>query len=1321
MGPAEPVPSDTQPVSQTAFKDIIHQNDQEDSMRTLHHGETGHVDLLAGLYSQLNNTNTIGNNGDLEEEEEDEGNRSNPSSPPAMFQPNLFPESQRFVPKTPLTAAKQGRSEEQDNESPSVSWNPLPSQAKSNGGTMELSQVFQGTQVPSSPVANRLHSDQMSDRPSPNLPIQHFPIHAAFSSPNLAATFPQNSSDANMNYITMKQSQEKRMTRSAEHIYTDDQSDEESQEPSYVERLKRRKKVDEESAPQLAALSAPARPGLKQLCKDGHGLPNEKGPEEQSDAPAEQQEHGLLPEDGTLSEEETEQEDDSCQPASRTQVPNSSTEEDKENHDDSTQAFTATASTHDRLSQALSRASPSLDKDTHAEGPRQTSHSPNPDETVYEIGESSQTYIVKDSQQSPTRNGSRKDGERQEDKPRSQNYSSGPFPGMDGAPLSPSKVRIRSSPPRSISQRDPPPLPSANKKTAVRSHSVSVSSNESSTEPPKVSSAPDAIRTQSSNSASQPAMVNEEKAIWPDHRDKLSSMPSRVVETPVHQQHKNIQVVVPGTTIPETSPNRIPIQGSNDGTNNDPMVQEDDDLPPMPSTEQNRAGHLQPALALSSKILSSPSGRQRRPLTEIAADGPPPESNNIEPFLNFLTEEDKEYRSMISDSPNPPRKKRRINEGQRQNLYATDPVLPVTPPRSAHTQAQKPIPKDDQNQHLNTYDVDAARRATSPENPFMQDRESIPQDPIPEAPQEAAQPEEIVTTLRGRPRTSVWDIDASPLRQPHRPRSRKFDLSRSRDKQPSRIQRLKNIRAPPVNVDDQQRPSSGGVEHPTQTSEAASVEELAAVRPVTPSGVQIAPNQVLAPWSGPKRAYYPATCLGVPPGPSTQRYVVQFEDSDPTEVPISTVKKLELRIGDAVKVDMPAVPRVAHIIRGFDDKLSEEDLKKSTNNGMGTMVDVYGYSSVILGPKQRKSLPNGGLPGPESVVKVPLSRIYLDTILWNQLKDRAFNFDEGTKTSDISLQTPPDRHFTPNTPSTRLSRSIRFMGGLLSGMVFAVSYADEKDKSHFTRLIKGNGGRIIEGFDEFFEIPSTVPLATATNPSQAPKPDQHNPNFRLTNGAEEFGFACVIADKHSRRVKYMQALALNLPCLSGRWVEDCLAQDRIIDWDLYLLPAGESMYLNGATKSRILSPTPATNAQFSQTVTSRPTLLREQSVLMVMNRGKEEETSKPYIFLTYALGASRVERVHDLKSAKSLLHQESKAGFGCSWNWIYVHGYDPDTVKRAFLGSGSSFSGPGTKKRKLSHSMSCIGGQELGLSPKLTVVGNDFVCQSLILGRLFEA
>lgn len=1302
MGAAESGPSDTQPVSQTAFKDIIHQNNQ-DSLRTLHDGETGHVDLLAGLYSQFNNANH-----EALEEEEDEEDRD-PSSPPAMFQPNLFPESQRFVPKTPVTTIRKDQGDDHINESPSVSWNPIASQARSNGGTMELSQVFQGTQVASSPVANRLYSDQLSDRPSPNLPIQRFPVYTAFSSPNLA--FPPNSSEPNMNYITMKQSQEKRMTRSAEHIYTDDQSDDESQEPSYVERLKRRKRIDEESAAQFAALSAPARSDSKQLCKDNHELPSE-----QSDGAEERQEPNIL-QNETLSEEETEQEDDDPrQPAPRTQVPNSSTEEDKENCDGSAQTFAAATETYDRLSHAFPRAS--LSSDGEIQEPHQTFNSPKPDGGVDGVGQSSQTYIVKDSQQSPTRNGRRMDRQLHEDTPqprdRSRNLPSQQEARqeMEETSMSPSKTPIRSSPPRSMSQsqRNPSLLAPKDGQTMTRTHSASVSSNESSSELPKVSTAPDAVRAQSSNPVSQPATLNREKTPWVDPRDKSSSLPSRVVETPVHQQHKDVGDVVPGTTIPETSPNRIPIQVPNNEINDDSMAQEDDDLPLIRPTEHDRATQLRPPLPLSSKILSSPSGRQRRPLTEIAADGPPPESNNIEPFLNILTDDDNEYRSMISDSPNPPRKKRRMNTGQRQSTHATDPVRPATPPRPTHTQVQESMPEAQQERP----DTNAASHARSTTPPQFSPTQ---QKPIIEVPLHNPLPSEAVTTFRSRPRTSVWDVDASPQRPAARSRSRK---SGSREPRPQ-SQGSKDRFLAPRKTHRNSRSSKEAVELPSQESAAISIQPQPTIaRPISPGGVQIAPNQVLAPWSGQKRAYYPATCLGMPSGPSAERYIVHFEDSDPTEVPISSVKKLELRIGDAVKVDMPAVPRIAHIIRGFDDKLSEEHLNKPASNGLTPITDVYGFSSVILGPKQRKSLPNGGLPGPESTVKVPISRIYLDTILWNQMKDRTFNFDEGTETSGVKFQTP-DRHSTPGTPSTRLSRSIRFIGGVFSGMIFAVSYADEKDKTHFTQLIKGNGGHITEGFNDFLEIPSTVPLATPAKPSHAASLTKDNPNLRLTNVAEEIGFACVVADKHSRRVKYMQALALNIPCLSGRWVEDCLAQNRIIDWDLYLLPAGESTYLNGATKSRILPPTPAANARFSQTIAGRPNLLRDQSVLMVMNRGKEEETSKAYVFLTYALGAARVERVYDLKSAKSLLQEESKAGLGCSWNWIYVHGYDPDAVKKAFLGSGASGSQTGSRKRKLPHSMSCINGQELGLSPKLTVVGNDFVCQSLILGRLFEA
>lgn len=1318
MGSAE-TPSDTQVVSQSVFDHIIQQNNDDNTLKTLHEGDPGHVDLLAGFdHTQLDTSNTNTNNTE-DNENEDQGD-ADPSSP-LEYQPNLFPESQRFVTKTPVTVVEQRYFEDcSQNESPLVSFNPLAS-AKSTNGTMALSQMFESTQVPSSPIVNRLHSDQMSERPSPNLPIQHHSLAGgtALSSPTmkLAATFPQHSSESNMNYITMKESQAERkkriqsgrMTRSAEHIYSEDQSDDDefNKEPSFVERMKRRKMIDELANAQFAGFTAPARPASSRSSRSSKRggkskSPKEQEPRGQTDGPDEWQEPIVLSQNGSISEEETEQEDDDdvYLPMPRSQELNISTEEDKENHNGvPASPVVATASAHDRLSQALAlEASPSPNSKMATEKPTSNRHSPNPDEQD-EVGRSSQIYIVRDSQQSPTR-GSQANKQRQPDNSQIT---------LSQQQVARSDVDKQSPPPPPVSQRNSSPsLP--NNRTPARTRSPSASMVESSSQLPKIPPATDPARTQSSNPASQPAVVRGENA---SNQEKSSSMPSRVVETPVHQQSKSFADVVPDTTVPETSPHRLQNQGLDSDNNGDTAAQEDDDLPPDYPSDHDRVSQSQPLAppsssavtkGFNSKILSSPSGRQRRALTEIASEASPGGPANFDIDFGILTADDREFRSMVAMSPNPPRKKRRGNECQ--NIYASDPVLPVTP------------------------------RPTTPRFAPFQEQEPIPEEPQPEMPQEAPE-----TAIRKRSKPSnradtVWDVDASP--EYHVSRTGRRSFFRSQLQQPVQDQKSEeNTPEPPeetteapVSVNDEMDVIStpaGNPDRPSETPTAQNTtvqKEPTLVRPSPPGGPQIAHNQVLAPWSGPKRAYYPATCLGTPFGTSASKYLVKFEDSLPVEVPTTTVKRLELRVGDAVKVEIPKFPKIPHVIRGFDDRMSEEDLSNTINCGFIPMTDVYGNLSVILGPKARKSVSNEALPQTENV-KVPISRIYLDTILWNQLKDRSFKHDANAKTLEERPQTPALAGVlaTPTPPSSRLSRTMRYMGGIFAAMVFAVSYVDDDaGKSRVSRLIMEHGGRIIDGFNELFEFPSNVPLAMPTT-QQSAHPAQSKTNLRLTRSAEDLGFACVIADKHSRREKYMQALALNLPCLSGRWVEDCIAQNRILDWEMYLLPAGDSTYLNGAAKSRILALTLAVNARFSHTIAARPKLLNGQSVLIVMGRGKEEEKSRAYIFLTYTLGASRVERVYDLKSAKAFLDQESEAGHDSSWDWVYVHFHDQETVRAEFLQSTDteSNSGRGTKRRKMSHFMGCISGQELGLSSKITVVGNDFVCQSLILGRLFEA
>ncbi|RHZ68174.1 hypothetical protein CDV55_105124 [Aspergillus turcosus] len=1329
-------PSDTQVISQSVFDDMIRQNKdaarsaldsntvERATLMTLHEGDSGHIDLLSGF------ENTCPDIINVEDNEEQNSSKLGESSP-MHFQPNLFPESQRFLTSTPATAFKLGQPERSNSETPCVSKNPLGSDIQSSGGIMALSQVFKATQAPSSPLVHGQQPDLMSDRPSPNLPIQSHPLATALSSPlnGLAATFPQDRSETPMAYISMKESQarrerilQERLTRSAEHIYAEDQSDGEfEKEPSFVERIIRQRTINQEALAQFAGVAAPARASSRRRTGDDETTSPSRKLKQRDQAdrlktPAfrpEPHENDAAFQSGALSEAETEHGVDLAPSRPTQQGPSLSTEEDKENcNDDSEHCLATTTSAHDRLSQALS-----LQDDS---SPRENIRlSRSPDRKAREPKAISETMVVKDSQQSPRREDHGDDDKivtnsqwRRSERPLSQGRYHGDASGQDRVISSPTRsLALRSSPPPE-SEQDQVLRPAHLDRATTRSRSSSASCHDSSSQLPRdASSAQEVATTQSSDPASRKTKGTEPKSARADPREKPSSMPSRVAETPVPQRPRSFGDIIPTTSIPETSPSTLHKQSWTDDVGNDPMDQEDDDLPPAYLPEQGRVSHSQPLISESStparpfriaKILSSPSGRQRRALTEIAADASPQAGAAlVDVDIGIFTADDKEFSSVVSASPVPPRKKRR---GNGQNVYASDPILPFTP-RIASQYPQPHNGEETAGQSLQTEEfVDKS------ESSFLKRSRS------------------------SKRMETVWEVEDTP----------RYHVTRK--------ERLKKLSRPPAEADPGPHPlelaenmnvhteergvlCEGNVDVPEdkratmkdKSPEPARYDDSDPVTPIHGDNSPIALNQVFAPWSGQKRAYYPATCVGKPPGISQSRVLVKFEDSVPIEVPMGAVKRLELKIGDAVKVDMPNVPKVTHIIRGFEDRVSAEDLTKAASDGVLPMTDVYGYTTLLLGPKQRKSLPTGGLTGPDNLMKVPVSRIYLDTILWNQLKDRAFTYASGATHSESRLQTPSDRYSTPASPGSRLPRSIRFLNGIFAGMVFALSYGDNDEaKSRITKMILDNDGSILkDGFNELFELPSHAPLATPTK-SPAPGATCNNGQFRLATNAEEVGFACLIADKHSRRPKYMQALALNIPCLSDRWVEDCIAEKRILDWEMYLLPSGESIYLNGATKSRLLAPYSATTARLPDTIAARPNLLKDQSVLLVMGRGgrSDEERRKAYIFLTYALGASRVERVPDLKSARASLDQQAAAGSGCTWDWIYVDGDEMASAKATILGSSApgtlkSQSFKGTKKRKRTELVECIDGSDLGLSSSVRIVGNEFVCQSLILGRLF--
>lgn len=1357
MDAVDATPGDTQVVSQSVYDSIIRQNGEsmyqglsqngadDATLRTLHEGDTGHVDLL----SEFENTRQEDN---MSQDQDDESNYDSSQSSPVAHNHDFFPESQRFLATTPGTAVNVNQTPAASMRTPTIPRNPLAGDIESSGGMLALSQLFKATQAPSSPLVHTQQVDLISDRPSPNLPIQHRRITNAVSSPLIERPlhFARESSEPNLQYISLKDSQPRRdkslgerLTRSTSNMHTSDDLDHEFyKESSLVENARRRRRIDEETAAQFAALNAPSRstPG------------SATSPSHRTDGPR--------PEDTGLeaagSEEETEQEDDLGPQVPQSQEVMQSSEEDKENYNGPPVSADATSTAHDRLSQALA-----IDRDetmVDAEAQVQDAAPAAFPENDRNLGRSSQV-MVKDSQQTPYQ--SPRPDERSP-KPLSERYGIPVDQMSDAEQNTPIRPRLRSSPPASRSKEGP-----------WNPHNTD--NQENSAVVVQATSSDERRRIQSSNPSDREAPGSLPHGMASGLETKSSSMPSRVTETPVHLRPQ-ISDMARMTSIPETSPDQTRPHQWEAESNGDDLNNEDDDLPPMfsatsitrpsrpgPSQTQSSPIKMLQAQEVQSQILSSPSGRQRRALTAIAASASPQVDYRVDWGLDFFTAEDDEFNALVIDGSPRPRKRRRGNLGQSFQVSAS--ALPTTPraqpPKTTaqsqpQSSAEKPpsnsqemlavqVPISTSQRQSDFFSRPSSRAASRPpsRSASRPPSRSASRAGRPAAQSTSRPPSRAssrpASRLPSRPPSrrseSVWEVESPQRIVRRRSRSRHGRLI-TRDLPPQRI---------PVKFPDEKPPARPVIVHnlqPAMSSELTDVELLSDISLISshitksPSNTPqphritsafatndsefVAPNQVIAVWQGQKRAYYPATCFGAPPGVPQGKYSVQFEGSIPVEVIKGAVKRLELRVGDEVKVDMPGFPKVAHVIRGFGDRLTREEILRAAENGQYPQTDIHGYTTVILGAKQRNSLPNGTFTASDNLTKVPIARIYMDTMMWNRFKGREFAHNLETAPQEATFRASSMRSSLPTSPNSRVARSVYDPSGIFTKMAFAVSYKDDEvSKNRITRLIRDNGGALLnDGFTELFEPASdeTPKKGGASNGSSPISGLCLNPD------AAEIGFTCLIADTHSRREKYMQALALNIPCLSGRWVEDCVAKGRILDWEIYLLPAGESKYLNGATKSRIMTLISPMEARLSDTIASRPRLLDGKSVLIVMGRGKAEEKRKAYVFLTLALGASRVERVPDLETAKALLSSRSEASPSPNW-WDYVYVDDVDqAAAKSMLASRVSATQTvqmvnGRKRRRSTVTMA---------RPSLTtvlgpqIVGSDFVCQSLILGRLFE-
>lgn len=131
------------------------------------------------------------------------------------------------------------------------------------------------------------------------------------------------------------------------------------------------------------------------------------------------------------------------------------------------------------------------------------------------------------------------------------------------------------------------------------------------------------------------------------------------------------------------------------------------------------------------------------------------------------------------------------------------------------------------------------------------------------------------------------------------------------------------------------------------------------------------------------------------------------------------------------------------------------------------------------------------------------------------------------------------------------------LGGdkLYSGWIFFMTSILEDEKHDIKSIIRNHGGVLVEekSIKDIFQYNDD---------------NNNNGNLKLNlEFLQDFKIGVIISSTFCRSAKYLQGLALGWPILSKNFIYDCNQNsNKLNQWSMYLLPAGESKYL-GTIKS----------------------------------------------------------------------------------------------------------------------------------------------------------
>ncbi|EPX73222.1 DNA repair protein RAD9 [Schizosaccharomyces octosporus yFS286] len=308
-------------------------------------------------------------------------------------------------------------------------------------------------------------------------------------------------------------------------------------------------------------------------------------------------------------------------------------------------------------------------------------------------------------------------------------------------------------------------------------------------------------------------------------------------------------------------------------------------------------------------------------------------------------------------------------------------------------------------------------------------------------------------------------------------------------------------------------------------------------------------NRVLAFFKGYPAFYYPATVLSqtVSSASGIPQFRIQFDDYTTSTVNINQLKRFELKKGDVVR--STALKLNHSVLRTYSS---------STENISVTCTDIFGNDMVLLRVDK-----NGD-------VAVPMSTIYLIPSQIRKFKDRDFQHVPEQK-SEIDI------HSLPPSSNSRKRLSGSYVVGDDNEKAYQISTqsantsifhtcvfvftglntVDDNERSLLINLVKQNGGAVLEEglsalFCNYYNGKGKIffPL----------KPHKRSQSWK---------YAFLISDTHSRKVKYLEALALNLPCVHPRFITICVQKQKMVDFSPFLLAAGYSRRLNTILSQRV--------------------------------------------------------------------------------------------------------------------------------------------------------